>query len=403
MKFRSLFCMLIACLALGACSRKAAEPMTTRAAEKGPEVAVDVSTSPAVRRPIVRFVETVGSLLPDEEVVVSSQVKGEVTEISVDVGSVVKAGQTIARISPKEYEIKLKQAEAALQQARARLGLSGDTDEIDVERVADVKQARAMLDDARLNLERAQKLLKSGDISKERLDAAENNHRMMEARYEAARDTALNGEGLVAQRRAELQLARKNLSDSTIVAPISGYVSVKHVSRGEFVAEQGGNRSVVTIVKVDPIRIQANVSEAGVAFVRQGQEAAFTVDSYPGKTFKGKVVRISPVVNSQARLLMVEGTASNPDGMLKPGMFAKISLTVSSQDPATLVPAAAVLTVFGATKVFVVENGKAVERDVTLGQRDGELVEIVKGVAEGETVALGNLDKLSNGKAVTVK
>ncbi|MBX7223024.1 MAG: efflux RND transporter periplasmic adaptor subunit [Blastocatellia bacterium] len=365
--------------------------------------AVDIGTSTAIERLIERNVETVGSLIADEQVTVSSQVKGVVAEITVDLGSPVTAGQVIARISPREYELKLQQAEAALQQARARLGLRTGTDKLDVDQATEVRQAKASLDDAKLKMDRTRKLLETGDVPQERLDAAEISYRTMEARYQAARDNTINQWGLIEQREAEFQLAKKNLEDSTIKAPISGIVSAKLVSRGEYIADMGGKRDLVTIVKSNPLRLQANVSEIGISFVQKGVGVEFTVDAYPGRTFKATVSRVSPTVNAQSRLMLVEATAPNGEGQLKPGMFAKVFVKTSNKIPAVLVPGTAVSSIVGINKVYVVNHNTVEERQVKLGLKDGEMVEITSGLKVGETVAISNLDKLSNGKTVVTK
>jgi RND family efflux transporter MFP subunit len=397
---------LAACLGTGlaGCSRKK-NPETVKAAgnDVAQPKAFDVSTSAAVERRIRKSVETVGTLVAQDEVTVGGQVGGEISQISVDIGTPVRAGQVIARISPREYELKLQQAEAALQQARAQLGINGNTEKIEVDQVAGVRQAKAALDDARSQMERTKKLVESGDLAQQRWDTAEANFRSADARYQAARDAAFNQVAFVEQRRSEVRYAKKKLDDSFVRAPISGIVSVKHKSLGELINEQGGNRDIVTIVQVNPLRVQANVAEGGVAYVKQGKQVTFTTDAYPGRDFPAIVSRISPVLNQQARLMMVEATAPNPQGLLKPGMFCKVQVDIADDVPATFVPSGAVISAAGLDKVFVAENGKAVERVVRIGKRDGDAVEIVEGVKPGEKVIVDNLERLSNGAPVSVK
>ncbi|MFQ3580749.1 MAG: efflux RND transporter periplasmic adaptor subunit [Chloracidobacterium sp.] len=386
----------------GGCSHKKETVSAAAPEATAPPAVVEVKTTPAVERLIRKSIETVGSLVPDEQVVVAGQVGGEIAELTVDVGSPVKAGQPIARISPKEYELKLQQAEAALAQARAMLGDAGRRDPIDIEAVPTVRQAKAALDDARAQMERTQRLVESGDVPRQRWDTVEASYRAAEARYQAARDEAVMRIGAVEQRQAEVRFARKKLEDSTVRAPISGFVSVRHKSRGDFINEQGGNRDIVTIVRLDPIRVQANVAEVGVSYVKAGMPVRFTTDAYPGRDFPARVARISPVLNQQARLLMVEATAPNPQGLLKPGMFARVYVDIASDVPAVFVPSGAVVSVAGVEKVFVFEGGKAVERRVRLGKRDGEAVEITEGLKPGEKVITTNLDRLTNDQPVNV-
>jgi membrane fusion protein (multidrug efflux system) len=125
-----------------------------------------------------------------------------------------------------------------------------------------------------------------------------------------------------------------------------------------------------------------------------------TVEAFPNRTFTGRVVRIGPSLNEQTRALTVEAEVANPGNLLRPGMFAKSQLITAKNAPAVMVPQRAVVTVAGLTKVFVIENGKAVERIVKTGAADGDLIEIVEGVKSGETIATSNFDKLQTGAIV---
>ncbi len=389
----------LAALCAGGCSHKK-ETVNAAAPIASAPPAIEVKTTTAVERRIQKSIETVGSLVPDEQVVVAGQVGGEIAELTVDVGSVVKAGQVIARIAPKEYELKLQQAEAALAQARALLGEAGRRDPIDMDAVPVVRQAKAALDDARAQMERAERLVASGDLPRQRWDTVEAAYRAAEARYQAARDEAIMRIGAVEQRQAEARLARKKLEDSIVRAPIGGFVSARHKSRGDFINEQGGNRDIVTIVRLDPIRVQANVAEVGVSYVKAGMPARFTTDAYPGRDFPARVARISPALNQQTRLLMVEAVAPNPQGLLKPGMFARVYVDIASDVPAVFVPSSAVVSAAGVEKVFVAADGKAAERRVRLGKRDGEAVEITEGLKPNEKVITDNLDRLTDGAPI---
>jgi RND family efflux transporter MFP subunit len=126
-----------------------------------------------------------------------------------------------------------------------------------------------------------------------------------------------------------------------------------------------------------------------------------TVEAFPGRTFTGRVVRIGPSLNEQTRALTVEAEVSNSGNQLRPGMFAKSKLITAKDAPATMIPARAVVTVAGLSKVFVIENGKAVERMVKTGVSDGDLIEIIEGIREGEVVATSNADRLQQGSVVT--
>jgi RND family efflux transporter MFP subunit len=125
-----------------------------------------------------------------------------------------------------------------------------------------------------------------------------------------------------------------------------------------------------------------------------------TVESFPGRSFTGRVVRIGPALNEQTRALTVEAEVRNPDHLLRPGMFAKSRLITAREAPAIMVPQRAIVTVAGLNKVYMIEKSQVVERIVKLGAVDGELIEITEGVKDGETVAVSNLDKLQTGTRV---
>src|SRR5262249_40946560 len=149
---------------------------------------------------VARFVEVVGTLKADEEVVVSSEAKGIIEELPVDLGSPVKRGQVIARISQKEYQWRVDQANAALQQVKARLGWRGDQTQVDAEQNPEVRQVKASFDEAKLRFDRAKTLIKNGDIAQEQFDVAEMGYRSAEARYQAALDNFQNQIAMVDQR-----------------------------------------------------------------------------------------------------------------------------------------------------------------------------------------------------------
>ena len=347
-----------------------------------------------------RNVEVVGSLKADQEVVVSSEEKGKIEELPVDLGSVVRRGQVLARLSQREAQLRVDQAQAALDQARARVGLRSGNSRLEAEQNSEVRQAKAALDEARLRYERAKTLIKNGDISQERFEEAEIQHRSAEARYQAAQDSFHNQTALVDQRAAELQLARKELQDTVIVAPIDGAVSARHVTRGEYIRAEA---KIVTLVRSNPLRLQAVVPEVAVASVRANQTVTLSVDAYPGKTFSGVISRISPSLDEKARTLTLEATVPNANGELKPGLFASVRLLVAKESPALMVPSSSLLSFAGLTKVFVVEGNHAVERVVKTGLREGGYVEILEGAKAGERVAVESLGKLSNGLPVIGK
>jgi RND family efflux transporter MFP subunit len=358
-----------------------------------------VRVAPAAQEMVARSVVVNGTLAADDLVVLGTKVAGRLTTIAVDLGTHVRRGQVIAQLDKSDFALRIEQAEAALQQARARLGLApGDSDaRLDPEQTSVVRQARAVLDEARLTRERSVKLLEQDLIARAQVDTAVANLQVAEGRYQDAIEEVRNRQAILAQRRSELELARQQLADTALVSPIDGAVSIRHASVGEYLA---AGAPVATLVRIDPLRLRVAVPEREAAGVRQGQTVSLTVEG-DQTVYRGRVVRLSPIVQEQNRTLTVEAEIPNPGGALRPGAFAKAEIVVGASQPVIMVDASSIVTFAGLEKVIVVQGGKAVERRVQTGRRDGQRVEITDGLKPGEPIVLrpGNL---TGGQAVTV-
>ena len=323
---------------------------------------------------------------------------GRLSSISVDLGSVVRRGQMIAQIEANDYKLRVQQSEAALGQARARLGLSpdGTDDKVSAEQTGTVRQAKAQLDEARLSRERAVKLVEQGIVAKADYDAADATFKVAQSRYQDAFEEIRNRQALLAQRRSELALARQQLADTAVYSPIDGIVQLKRASVGEYLA---AGAPVVDIVRINPLRLQAQVPERDAATVRFGQNVRVTVEG-DAKIYIGQIKRLSPVITQENRMLMVEADVPN-DGNLRPGSFAKAEIVTNNAKLAVTVPNNAIVTFAGIEKVIVVQNGKALEKPITTGRRSGDSTEILSGVNVGDQVIVdpGNLQ---SGMAVQV-
>ncbi|MFY9608862.1 MAG: efflux RND transporter periplasmic adaptor subunit [Blastocatellia bacterium] len=377
-------------------SQRSSEATAEAKAASTPTPPVDVTTAAAITRGLQRGVEVVGSLVADEEVVVSAQAPGELAELNVDFGTYVGRGQIIARIDQRDAKLKVEQAQATLKQTLARLGMN-DGEKFDPDRNADVRVAKAQLDWEKMNLDRQTRLVENGDISRALYDQAVTTHNLARARYQAAVDAVNQQLAVVEQQRAALNLAKKAMGDTVVRAPISGAVKEKRSSRGSYLMI---NSPIVTLVKINPLRLRADIPEYAAASVRTGQTMTLTVEAFPERTFTGRVVRIGPSLNELTRALTVEAEVANPGNLLRPGMFAKSKLITAKDAPAVMVPQRAVQVIAGLNKVFVIENGRASERIVKTGTTDGDLIEVVEGVKSGESVATSNLDKLQEGTVV---
>lgn len=345
-----------------------------------------------------RTVTVTGTLAAYDQATVSAKVPGRLGSILVDLGTVVKQGQKIAQIEPQDYQLRLQQAEAGLSQARARVGLTpdGKDDRVEAEKTGTVRQAQALLDDAKLKLERAESLFQRGVLARAQLDGADAEHKVALSRYQDAVEEIRNRQALVVQRRSELEIARQQLTDSTIYAPFDGVVQEKRASIGEYLA---AGTPIVNVVRMDPLRLRAEVPERESRSVHQGQEVRVTLEG-DSNVYGGKIARISPAISEQNRVLIVEAEVHN-NGQLRPGSFARAEIVSDDASQALSVPAGAVVTFAGIDKVILVQDGKALEKPITVGRRTADWAEVLSGLKAGDVVVI-NPGNLQSGQPVAV-
>jgi membrane fusion protein (multidrug efflux system) len=271
---------------------------------------------------------------------------------------------------------------------------------------ADVARAQSQHEWAKSELDRNQTLFKRELIPLRDVDNARNNLNVAAAQLTAAKvaaaqhpDSVQQAEADLRQRQAALGIAEKRLLDTTIRAPITGLIARRHLSAGEYVKDA---TPVFTIVVADPLKYAGTVPERFAPELRSGQPVKLSVDAYGDRAFTGTVLRVAPTVEIGTRTLAIEARVPNGDGALRPGFFAKGGV-LTRQDPrAVFVPADALLYVAGVNKVFVIADGRAHERLVRPGDRQGTWVEIVEGVKPDESLATSNLPSLFNAAPVTV-
>src|SRR5258705_1176196 len=349
-----------------------------------------VKTAVVVETPFGETVTANGTLAAFDQTTVSVKVPGRLRVISVDLGSVVSRGQVIAQLDAEDYKLRVQQSEAALAQARARLGLTpeGTDDRGDPEQTATVRQARAVLDEARFSRDRAAKLVEQGIIAKAEFDTVNATFKVAEGRYQDAYEEIRNRQGVLSQRRSEVALARQQLKDTNVVAPLDGVVQEKRTSVGEFLA---AGAPLVNIVRMDPLRLRAEIPERESHTVRTGQNVRVTVDG-DTNVYVGQIMRLSPVIAEQSRMLVVEADVRN-NGKLRPGSFAHAEMGTNDSRMAVTVPNNTIVTFAGIEKVIIVQDSKALVKPITTGRRNGEFTEIVAGINIGEKVFVdpGNL------------
>ena len=302
-------------------------------------VLVDVAT----RETLEDALQTTGTLLPDEEVVVRSEIAGRITRLGFSEGGRVGQGQTLAVL---------------------------DTEVLD----AQVAAARTQAELARIQAQRQRQLFAIGGLSRAALDQAE-----AEAAVSAAGVSQLSAE--IARRR--------------IVAPFSGQIGLRSVSTGAYVAP---GDAIATLRVTSTLKLEFTVPEAYVGQVGPGATVVFTV---PGqeRTFRATVYAVEPNVSQTTRAFTVRARTPNPGGLV-PGAFAQVELVTNRAENAVVVPASAVVPGVDSSAVFVVVDGKAVRRSVLTGIRTSDRVQVVGAVSQGDTVLTSGTDQVRPGQAV---
>ena len=348
---------LVAAFALAGCHQPAAAEVLSKT---GP-APIAIAVAAAHQQSLDRTAEVQGALFPREHAVMSSEVEGRVAEVVADFGDKVTAGQVMLKINPREYELRVQTAQAALDQARAKLANST----------------------AKYN--RARTLKQAAAISTEQFDQLASQLRVDQADTESADEA--------------LAMARKKLGDTEIKAPFSGSVQKRMVSLGEYVSP---GKQIYELIATDPIKLRCPMPERFVPLAKVGMQVKLTIDAKPGASYTGTITRIAPALDESSRTLLIEAEVANPDGALKPGFFAHVTMDLG-RDRALFVPNLAVLRYAGVARVFIVEQGVVRAREVTIGSVVGDQVEITGGLKEGEHVAVSEVDRLADGTVVIAK
>jgi RND family efflux transporter MFP subunit len=344
----------------------------------------NVRLVPASDRTLTQIVTATGNLAADEQTALSFRVAGRLAQLTIDLGSVVRKGQAVAKLETLDFQQRVETADAALQQARVRLGLppTGNDDRINAENTATVRQARAVLDSSRAIRDRTRQLFAQGIQAKAELDRVESEYKVAESRYQDALEEVRNRQAVLLQRRSELELAKQQLLYTTLYSPFDGAIQAKLVSVGEYLAT---GAPIATLVRMHPLRLRAEVPERESVGIRPGLGVKVTLEG-DSNTYSGRVARISPAFQEQSRTLIVEAEVDNQHGRLRPGAFAKAELQTTSSQSVVTIPASALVTFAGIQKVFLNKDGKAIERTVVVGRKEADWIEITEGLQSGEMV-----------------
>jgi multidrug efflux pump subunit AcrA (membrane-fusion protein) len=410
-----------------ACGNSSSEsPVSANTETKSAQIAA-VSTTRVTVQEVSASVQTTGSFAAQESSNVAPDSPGVIAATPVDVGSVVQAGQVIARLDDRDAKLRLEQAlanqqqaEASVRQAQSKIGL-GKSQTFDPNTVPEVLAARASSESAaaqaRLadaDAQRYANLINSGDVSRTAYDRAKTAAETAQAQanaarqqYEAALNTARqNYQGVATQEaslqsfQAQVSLARKVLSDIEIKAPFTGYVSARPIAAGEYVATSA---TIATILRITPIKLMLQVPQLYAPNVKLGLNVEANVSGFPDRTFKGRVTAINPAVETNSRTFIVEAAFPNTDIALKPGMFATARIVLPGSTKGLFVPRNAVLTdaTTNSSQVFMIVDGKARVAVVQIGEVLGDMIRILSGIPDDAVLAQDHLADLYDGQTVT--
>lgn len=369
-----------------------------KGAEREAQFSTAVSAAPvaATEQPIARFIRATGTLMAEDQADVAAETAGRVVATPIERGTAIAEAAELIRLSAAETEAQVREAEANAAQIAARLGLTPQAP-FDVNAVPEVQNARATHELAQSEFARIRSLLDQRVVSQAEFDQRRTQVDATRQQYEAAKNGAAQQYQALQAARARVSMAHKALADTVVRAPFTGLVAERLVSVGDYVTR---GTKVAVVVRIDPLRAQLTVPEQFISAISTGQSITFEVDAYPGRQFAGRVRYVSPTLQADQRALTVEAVVPNPDHTLKPGLFATARIRQPKETPAVLVPATAVRTAGGTSRVFVITGDHVEERVVTVGQPIDTMVEITNGLEAGERVATANVALLADGTKV---
>jgi RND family efflux transporter MFP subunit len=336
---------------------------------------VSVSVAKARTAPVRQDIEITGSLKPKEQVDVTSKVTGRVERLTLQVGDRVERGQLIAELDDAELGQQVRRAEAALQVVRA-----GE------------QQRRAELANAKADVDRAQRLVDAGLLSRQDFETKQTGLRVIQSQIALTQAQA-------DQAAAELRELKIRQQDMRIMAPMSGFIAQRYVDVGAVVSP---STPIVKLVNLSTLVTVANVPERAISKLRVGNRAVVTIDAFGDQAFEGRVARVAPVLDAATRSALVEVEIPNRTGQLKAEMFARVKLDLGSTRDAVVVPRDALVYRGQQAGVFVVESRRPVFRSVETGSTHGDQVEVVANLEPGTTVVNRGAAMIEEGDQIRI-
>ena len=376
MKFIVVPCVLASCLGIGWAVFVDSQHQVGGGTSPDGEEVHAVKVTRLQTQDIVEALELVGSLEADRDVEIRSRVSGRIEELAVDVGDRISKGQLLIQVDDLQQKELVRQAEAAIRVTVAEKSTQ-DLRVIAAKRVHD----------------RQKNLATKGVGTAQQLEAAESKLSIAEAESRLAASK-------VAQAETELEQSRLELAERRIESPLDGQVASRTVQVGDLAKSDVG---LLRIVDLSTVRTAVHVGESDYRQLREGQPAEVRVDTYPDP-FPGRVVRLAPVLDPETRTAVVYIAVENPDGLLKPGMHARVRVVLDRHEQATAVPLASVVETPEGSTVFVLtdDGGRVSQVSVRLGLADRAMVEVLSGVDPADRVVTLGSHLVRDGQVVEV-
>ena len=340
-----------------------------------------------------------GKLEPLYSANVVPKMAGKIASINVDVGSAVAEGDILATLDAPELAALVDLYAAQLAKARES-DLPAQKNQAEV----NLANAEAALKTAEADYLRAKQLLEAGAVSPQQFEQQERAYKQAKANYEGAKnalDILVNATipNTIRQCEAQLKKAEADYANSVVKSPVSGVVTARNANPGEMASP---SQPLITVVALDPLVAKVSVGEEVINWLKVGQEVRVKIGAVREEPFVGKIANISSAADPQTKAYQVKIEIANPEGVLKPGMYAEVLFNVGREDAGIIIPQRAVVREGEKTYVWVVKDGVAVRREVVLGLADGKNCVVKGGLEEGEEMAVENLGSLAEGAPVKV-
>jgi RND family efflux transporter MFP subunit len=342
----------------------------------GPRVPLTVEVAPVKKGDVSAHLTVVGNLVGLQTVDVAPRTNGRLLTMSVQMGDPVRRGQVIGKIEDREIVEQVSQAEASQMVSKAT-----------------IRQREADLNVAKVNFDRSKNLFERQLLAKQALDDAESRYLAAEAQIDLSK-------AQLAQAEARLSELKINLQNTTVTSPVDGFVGKRNVDAGAMVSQ---NTPLVSVVDISKLKMVVNVVEKDVRLVTVGDSGSVDVDAYPGEKFHGRIARVAPVLDPATRTASMEIEIANNDKRLKPGMYARVSLTVEERKNTLVAPKSAVVDFENKRGVWTPnKDNRAAFVPVQLGIEDTDKIEIIGGLKEGDRIVTTGATAVRNNDVLII-